>query len=234
MAHSPRPAALRPTIRALLRTVRRLTGHLFPPRPDPRTPIQRWHDRAHQHGARAVYNLGHGPEEMAQVTEKQCAVLLPLLRAQLRGDERLVLDLGCGPGRFTAALADVTHARVIGLDPIPRLLELAPRHDAVEYRLMSEAQIPMESSSVDVAWICLVLGGIHGLTLERTVAEIRRVLRPGGLVFLVENTADGGGDSFWAFRSVAEYQRLFRPIRLAHVHDYHDLDERISVLTGRS
>ena len=51
---------------------------------------------------------------------------------------------------------------------------------------------------------------------------------------LVENTADGGGDSFWAFRSVAEYQRLFRPIRLAHVHDYHDLDERISVLTGRA
>jgi hypothetical protein len=60
------------------------------------------------------------------------------------------------------------------------------------------------------------------------------VLRPGGLVFLVENTSDGSGNAFWAFRSVAEYQRLFRPVSLEHVHDYHDLGERISVLTGRS
>jgi len=233
MAHFPRVAAGRAPVRSLLRPLRQLARRLHS-RLDRRTPIQQWHDRAHQHGARAVLNLGHGPEELAHVTESQRALLLPLLQARLRGDERLVLDLGCGPGRFTPALADLTHARVIGMDPIPRLLELAPRHAAVEYRLMSEAQIPLPPSSVDVVWICLVLGGIHGSTLERTVAEIRRVLRPGGLVFLVENTSDGSGNAFWAFRSVAEYQRLFRPVSLEHVHDYHDLGERISVLTGRS
>jgi SAM-dependent methyltransferase len=230
MAYSP----ARPTVRSLLRPLRRLARRLIGPRPDRRPPIQQWHDRAREHGVRAVFNLGHGPEEMARVTEGQRAVLLPLLRARLRGDERMVLDLGCGPGRFTPALADLTHARVIGMDPIPRLLELAPRHSDVEYRVMSEAQIPLPSSSVDVAWICLVLGGVHGLTLERTVAEVRRVLRPGGLVFLVENTNDAPGDAFWAFRSVAEYQRLFLPVRLEHVHDYDDLGERISVLTGRA
>ena len=99
---------------------------------------------------------------------------------------------------------------------------------------MSEGHIPLDSSSVDLVWICLVLGGIHGSTLGDTIAEVRRVLRPGGLVFLVENTNEGGGDSFWAFRSVADYQRLFLPVALDHVHDYWDLGERISVLTGYS
>ncbi|HET8533263.1 MAG TPA: class I SAM-dependent methyltransferase, partial [Methylomirabilota bacterium] len=157
------------------------------------------------HGIRAVLNLGHGPDEMARVTEMQRRELLPLLRSRLRGDERLALDFGCGPGRFTGDLADITRARVVGIDPIPRLLELAPRHPSVEYRVMSEGHIPLDSSSVDLVWICLVLGGIHGSTLGDTIAEVRRVLRPGGLVFLVENTNEGGGDSFWAFRSVADY-----------------------------
>src|SRR5262250_2734698 len=101
MAYLPRAAALRSTVRSLLRPIRRLARRLSAPPPDPRTPIQRWHDRAEQHGARAVFNLGHGPDEMTQVTQRQSAELLPLLRARLRGDERLVLDLGCGPGRFT-------------------------------------------------------------------------------------------------------------------------------------
>lgn len=220
--------------RRLLKGIRRLARRCFPPRPDTRTPIEQWRDRAREHGARAVVNLGHGPEEMARVTELQGRELFPLLRSRLRGDERLVLDLGCGPGRFTPDLADITRARVVGVDPIQRLLDLAPRHPQVDYRLMGEGQIPLDAASVDVVWICLVLGGIHGRTLDATIAEIGRVLRPGGLVFLVENTNDAIGDAFWAFRSVADYQRRFLPLSLDHLHDYRDLGERISVMAGRA
>ena len=135
------------------------------------------------------------------------------------------------PGHPTSSA--VFQGSAIGVDPIQSLLDLVPRHPTVDYQLMPEGQIPLASGAVDAVWICLVLGGIHGRTLEATIGEIQRVLRPGGLLFLVENTTEGGGSSFWAFRSVAQYQRLLRPIPLAHVHDYHDLGERISVMIGR-
>jgi SAM-dependent methyltransferase len=200
---------------------------------DRRPLIQQWEDRARRHGARAVLNLGHSEEEVGPVTEFQRGELYPILRAALRGDEGLVLDFGCGPGRFTADLREMIRGRAIGVDPIQSLLDLAPRHPGVDYQLMSEGRIPVASDGVDVIWICLVLGGIHGPTLKATASEIYRVLRPGGLLFLVENTSEGDGNSFWAFRSVAEYQALLSSIPLVRVHEYQDLGERISVMTGR-
>jgi len=157
-----------------------------------------------------------------------------LFRAALRGDERLILDFGCGPGRFTGDLAEMINGRAIGVDPIRNLLDLGLPHPSVEYRLMLEGRIPLESASVDAVWICLVLGGIHGQTLEATVSELRRVMKSTALLFLVENTTTGAGDAFWACRSVDTYRSLLAPISLTHVGDYHDLGERISVMVGRA
>ncbi len=211
----------------------RLASRLLHGRKSP-TPLEQWEDRARRYGVRAVLNLGHPDDEVDRVTERQRRDLYPLLRAALRGGEQLLLDFGCGPGRFTPDLAEMIGGRAIGVDPIRRLLELAPRHPRVEYRLMTEARIPVDSGSIDVLWICLVLGGIRGPALDVTLREIRRVLRPEALVFLVENTTEGGGGDFWTFRSIAEYRRLLEPIRLDHIHDYQDLGERISVMRGRS
>jgi len=130
--------------------------------------MQQWEDRASRFGVRAVLNLGHSETEIPQVTERQRRELYPLFRAALRGDERLILDFGCGPGRFTGDLAEMINGRAIGVDPIRNLLDLALPHPSVEYRLMLEGRIPLESASVDAIWICLVLGGIHGQTLEAT------------------------------------------------------------------
>jgi SAM-dependent methyltransferase len=213
--------------------LRQLASVVLPRTQRRRTLIQQWEDRARRCGVRAVLNIGHSDEEVARVTEFQRRELYPWFRAALRGDERVILDFGCGPGRFTSDLADMIRGRAIGVDPIRSLLDLAPRHPEVDYLVMSEGQIPLASDSIDAVWICLVLGGIHGRTLEATASEIHRVLRPAGLLFLVENTTGGRGNDFWAFRPVAEYQRLLAPIPLAPVHDYPDLGEQISVMTGR-
>jgi SAM-dependent methyltransferase len=205
---------------ACLRRLARFARRAFAVRTvDHRSPIHQWEDRAQRFGVRAVLNLGHPEAEILRITERQRRELYPLFRASLRGDERLILDFGCGPGRFTGDLAQIITGRAIGVDPIRHLLDLAPSHPGVEYRPMSEGQIPLESGSVDGVWICLVLGGIHGETLQATLRELRRVLKPSGLLFLVENTTKGRGNAFWAFRSVAAY---------------HDLGERISVMRGRN
>jgi SAM-dependent methyltransferase len=199
----------------------------------PSATIEQWEERAQQFGARSVFNLGHGEQALEQVTAQQKAELYPHLQGALLGQERTALDLGCGPGRFTPDLARLIGGRAIGVDPIQRLLDLAPKTPEVEYRRMVEGRLPLEAASVDVVWICLVLGGLEGRVLHSTVAEVHRVLRPGGLLFLVENTTEARSQGFWHFRSAQEYQRLFLPVALQPVHTYDDLGERISVLHGR-
>ncbi len=198
------------------------------------TGLAYWHQRAAQFGRGAVLNIGHPEEEFDRVTEHQRREIFPHLRQQLRGDEKLILDFGCGPGRFTADLAAMIGGRGIGVDPIPHFLELAPRSAQVEYRPMADGTLPVPSESVDVVWICLVLGGlVDPGVLAGSVAEIDRVLKTDGLLFVVENTSEQPDGRYWVFHSVADYIRLLPFARLVHLHDYVDLGERISIMAGR-
>ncbi|UCH98476.1 MAG: class I SAM-dependent methyltransferase, partial [Candidatus Aminicenantes bacterium] len=198
------------------------------------TGIRYWKRRARKHGQRSVFNLQHPEEELAVVTQMQKDKLFPILEQHLNGDERLVLDFGCGPGRFTHDLAQILKGKAIGVDPIKHLLDLAPKYPDVQYQVMKEANIPIENDSIDVAWICIVLGGItNEKVLKKSIAEIDRVLKKQGLVFLVENTSDQPDQPHWKYRSVQMYQQLFKFAGLKHISDYIDVDERISIMVGR-
>lgn len=215
------------------RLVRKLLGRGGEPAPV-EVGLPYWERRAQKYGARSVLNIRHTEEELTAVTGWQKGILFPRLQQQLRGDERLVLDFGCGPGRFTPGLAELAGCRAVGVDPIHSLLELAPAHPQVEYRPIEDGRIPIEDDAVDVAWICLVLGTItDDEALRASVAEIQRVLRPDGLVFLVENTAERKSPPHFRFRSIQEYRALFGGAPLEHLDDYYDLKERISILSGR-
>ena len=99
---------------------------------------------------------------------------------------------------------------------------------------MKEGLIPYDDSHFDVIWICLVLGGVtdRGM-LKITIDEIRRTLRPGGLIFLVENTTGKISGSRWKFRSIRDYKRLFKFIELQRLDSYIDCGETISIMAGR-
>ncbi len=197
-------------------------------------PIEYWENRAAQHGKRSVLNLSHTEAEMEAVTRMQEKTLFPLLEKSLRGDERMVLDFGCGWGRFTPSLATLIAGEAIGVDPIRGLIDLAPRHPKVQYRLMKEAVIPFSNETFDVVWVCLVLGGItQEKVLRETARELERVTKQNGLLFLVENTEEREDIPHWKFRPVDTYVQLFPQIELTHALDYIDAGERISVLVGR-
>jgi SAM-dependent methyltransferase len=105
-----------------------------------------------------------------------------LLLGAARPGER-VLDLGCGAGRFVAAL------REAGCDPIgveiaeaalERAREVAPGADL--RRLGDDGSVPLEHGSVDLVWCSEVLEHVaDGLYL---LQEARRVLRPGGRILV--------------------------------------------------
>ena len=80
----------------------------------------------------------------------------------------------------------------------------------------------------------LVLGVVRGQKLHHAIEELRRVIAPGGLVFLVENTTAKPSLKQIEFRTIAEYADLVDFARLRHLHDYEDLGETISVLAGRA
>lgn len=208
------------------------------PRPSPLrlrpSPLRYWEERAARHGARSVVHIGHSEDELAAVTETQKEILLPLFHERLRGDEQQVLDFGCGPGRFTEDLARLASARAVGLDPTARLLSLAPSSARVSYLRARGTQIPARTDAFDAVWVCQVLGGIVGdRELAATAAEIQRVLKPDGLLFVVENTTAKPDGDYWRYRSVPFYRELFSAHPLAHLADYDDLGERNSVLAGR-
>jgi SAM-dependent methyltransferase len=191
-----------------------------------------WEQRARDLGRRAVISVNEPDPEA--VRRRELGTLLPLLKAELRGDERLVVDLGCGPGRFTRELAAAIGGRALGVDPIQRLIDLAPRDPSVEYRRMDVGEIPLGTGQADVVWVCQILGGlVDDAVLERTLAELDRVLTEDGLVFLVEDTTDRDDLPYWRYRSIAEYIGLFEFAPLRIVGEYADRDDEISILAGR-
>lgn len=217
------------------RLLRRLFGLVLRLDPDRRrADLRWWEERARRRGPGAVYNSGHLDEDLARIDRWQKEILYPVLQSRLRGDERVILDFGCGTGRFTPELAGLIHGRAVGVDPVQALLDTAPQAEGVEYRLLRDGRIPLEDGSLDVVWICLVLTCITDeRAVRESIAELERVLRDGGLVFLVENTAHKENLRHIAFRSVDEYRALFTFASLQHERDYEDRGERISVLTGR-
>jgi ubiquinone/menaquinone biosynthesis C-methylase UbiE len=185
------------------------------------------------YGRRSVVNISHSDDELTKVTEMQKREIYPHFRASLNGCERIVLDFGCGYGRFTGDLADMTHGTAMGVDPVKDLLKMAPPHEGVEYRWMGEGRVPASDNEVDIVWVCLVLGGLRGDALSTAIGELDRVLKQGGLLFIVENTSRKDAVPHWAFRRFEEYEALLPFVRLGHLHDYFDAGEQISVMAGR-
>ena len=196
--------------------------------------IQHWQQRAKALGELSVYNLNHKDSDLGEVTQRQMDAIRPHLLNCLNGRESKALDFGCGSGRFTPFLAESIHGRASGIDPIKRLIRAAPKSDQVEYRVMQANAIPYPAACFDVVWVCLVLGGITDRdSLRKTAAEIDRVLKPRGLLFLVENTSHEANHEYWQYFHPDQLVELFPNFPLRKIGEYFDLDEEISILAAR-
>lgn len=122
------------------------------------------------------------------------------------------LDLGSGTGRLTPALADAFGGPVHGVEPSEKMRAQAAPHPAVTYLAGSAEHIPLPDASCDAAVLFFVWH--HVTDRAAAVAELRRVLRPGGTLFVQTNFADRMPDTWW-FRVVPEWREVdraqFRP-----------------------
>ncbi len=98
----------------------------------------------------------------------------------------LVLDLGCGTGAKTAALA-AGGARVVALDvDEARLRQARARGDGLPVVCADAAALPIRGGVVDVT---LSVSTLQYAAAPGVVDECRRVLRPSGRAWFVENLA---------------------------------------------
>ena len=101
-----------------------------------------------------------------------------------------VLDLGCGPATDLAALAEEVGrtGRVIGIDQDPAMVATARARIAVypnvEVRQADAHHVPLDATTMDRARADRVL--MHVADPPAVLAELHRVLRPGGLLTLAE------------------------------------------------
>jgi ubiquinone/menaquinone biosynthesis C-methylase UbiE len=110
-----------------------------------------------------------------------------------------VLDLGCGPGFWTFPLADIVGAdgAVWALDVSQEMLDALAGHNLpAQVRLLRSdlPDIDLPDSSVDWIWGAFVVHEVE--PLEGLAAEMRRVLRPGGQLAILDwrpDAAHGDG-----------------------------------------
>lgn len=195
--------------------------------------VDYWKSRAAQYGSRAVYNLSNSNSDLQNVDKIQKDAIFPILLDDLSGDEKVALDFGCGTGRFTGDLAELIGGKAIGVDPVPGLIELVSEKENTDFILLRNDTIPLEAKSVDIIFICLVLGGIRRKKIPVIVDELSRVLRDNGLVILIENTSRKPSGHYWYFRNEKWYIKQLEFCKLGVRGSYFDRDEKITIFTGR-
>ncbi len=122
----------------------------------------------------------------------QKEVILPnLLRLMTPKAGMHILDLACGQGFFSRALA-ATGARVTGVDISPELIEIARAKSPVSksgvpsFAVSPADHLPrIDGATFDAVLISLAIQNIENL--QGTFGECARVLKPEGKLFVVMN-----------------------------------------------
>jgi len=106
------------------------------------------------------------------------------------------LDAGCGPGNLVPVLAE-RFGRVCAMDAAPRMVEIARANAArfhnVSYQVGNIESLPFPDNSFDVVCSCGVIEYLP--SFDKALLEMRRVLRPGGL--LVLPTTNAAAPAHW-------------------------------------
>jgi demethylmenaquinone methyltransferase/2-methoxy-6-polyprenyl-1,4-benzoquinol methylase/phosphoethanolamine N-methyltransferase len=112
--------------------------------------------------------------------------------AQIKPGER-ILDVGCGTGDLTLLAKERAGAtgQVCGIDAAPEMIDVARSKAAhvkaeVDFRAAVIEQLPFPAESFDVVLSSLMMHHLPADLKPIALAEIRRVLKPTGRLFILD------------------------------------------------
>jgi ubiquinone/menaquinone biosynthesis C-methylase UbiE len=117
-----------------------------------------------------------------------------------------VLDVGCGKGRFARVLLEEQpEAEIWGLDISEEMLRYVPAD--IHTRAGSMTELPFEDGFFDGAYATESLE--HAVEIDKAVAEVCRVVKPGGRIAIIDKNAE-----HWGRLKTPEWERWFTPKEL--------------------
>lgn len=114
------------------------------------------------------------------------------------GPTRSILDVGCGTGRFSSMLAQIFDADVVGVDPSEKMLgQAVATIDDPRCSFLTGAveALPVFDRSVDLVFLSMVFHHVRDWTAAHR--ELRRVLRPGGVVVIRTGLKEALATHLW-------------------------------------
>lgn len=173
-------------------------------------------------GVRSAFERASGDYEAAAVLQARIADELLDRVSFFRMQPKVVLDLGAGTGRLTGELKRYFRsATVVALDLAPGMLREAKRHFGLFRRFErvcgNAVRLPFADASVDIAVSSLMLQWCNDL--DAALAELRRVLKPGGLVAFTTFGPDTLKELRAAWAAVDDYTHVNTFIDMHDVGD---------------
>jgi len=138
----------------------------------------------------AVYDrIAAGYAQRQAGRDESFADLMGALTARLPAGA-LVADLGCGPGHDGPRLVRAGH-RVVGVDRSAGMAAIAVQSLGGRVARGDLRFLPLATGCLDGIWCCASLLHVPQEQTPTVLAEMRRVLRPGGHLALITALGDG-------------------------------------------
>jgi SAM-dependent methyltransferase len=126
-------------------------------------------------------------QEHAFYLHVKAAILIELLRRHLPATRLDVLDVGCGNGGLHQFLRPAGIS-LTGIEVAPQFIEVARQaNQDVAYDLYDGHQLPYSTGRFNAAFTVCVMHHVPPEQWLEFVVEMRRVVRPGGLVVIFEH-----------------------------------------------
>jgi len=196
-----------------------------------------WKKRSKIIGKYSVIDSQTPKNEFNYVTKLQKKFLFLNLKKFLKGDEKKILDFGCGAGRFSVELAKLSkNIKVLGVDTEKNLIKIAKPFKHVKY--LHVKNLKDINGKFDIIFIANVLGGIEIKKLSKISNFIYKKLKKNGILLLNENTTNLKSPKKeilkeWSSRNENFYLKLFSNLNLKIVDSYKYLQNKTSIFIGR-
>ena len=134
----------------------------------------------------SAYTMGYSDEFRQLLERRSAATHAAYLMPHLKPGQK-ILDFGCGPGTISVGLAEkIAPGEFHGIDMEESQIELARAaaaaggHDNMAFHVGSVTELPFEDNTFDAAHCHAVL--MHVPDTQAALAEVKRVLKPGGII----------------------------------------------------